>query len=403
MKNNKGISLITLLVTIIVIIIIVSIVAFNGVNMIDDAKNKDAEDKLRIICSAILKDDDFLKFSGDEEVVLNESDFDYMDLMKYYNEDHIVRIKKIEKQVDTTKNIEYTLFLTDTENSKEYSYTFDYSLHKDKYNYDISFDDSKGVNRPIVVEGMTAIMPDGVTEVEDIFTSNWYSYEKGFAKFAKVKYEDEIYVWIPRFAYDIQNFYEGRKQNDIPASAINITFLRETSSYMKNDEVLEGEYKVHPAFTKDNKQYSGIWIKQEYLAKSSLPSSPLYEEFDDGNVHMMTNMECGAAIYLMGALNAMSEISFEDDEYVAASVDGLGAFSSSNGYVTAYTLNESGDINLGGIYGDAFYETPWNRLEQDYPTETNRYVVRKFTDSLYSFTNSDGTDRAAYRGVITIK
>ena len=99
MKNNRGVSLITLLVTVIVIIIIVSITAFNGVNMIDDTRAKDAEDKLRIICTAILKDDDFLDFSGDEEITLNEADFDYMDLLKYYNEDHIVRVKRLKHKL----------------------------------------------------------------------------------------------------------------------------------------------------------------------------------------------------------------------------------------------------------------------------------------------------------------
>lgn len=403
MRNNKGVSLITLLVTVIVMIIIVSIISYNGVNMVNDARAKDAEDKLRVICSSILKDDTFLNFSGDTEVVLNEADFDYMDLRRFYDEDYIVKVVKDELDVESTKTITYTLTMTNTETLDEYTYTFDYNIHADKYNYDINFNEAKGVNRPIIVEGMTALMPDGVTAVEDIYSDNWYNYEKGLASFAKMKYQDKLYVWIPRFAYDIQNFYEGRRQKDIPTSAINVVFLRETSSYMQNDEVIEGEYKVHPAFIKDGVQYSGIWIEQTAYAVSSLPSSPLYEEFEGGSLHMMTNMECGAAIYLMSALDAMDEIELKDDEYVAASASGLGVFSSSNGFVTAYTLNASGDIELGGTYGDAFYETPWDRAIENYPTEANRYVIRKFTSGLYDFTNSDGTDSAAYRGVITIK
>ena len=40
MKNNKGISLITLLVTVIVIIIIASISVYNGANVVRDARKK---------------------------------------------------------------------------------------------------------------------------------------------------------------------------------------------------------------------------------------------------------------------------------------------------------------------------------------------------------------------------
>lgn len=85
MKNNKGISLITLLITVIVMIIIVSMVTYNGINLINDAKQKDAQDRLKVICSAILKDDTFLEFSGDNEITLDKSDFDYMDILKYYD------------------------------------------------------------------------------------------------------------------------------------------------------------------------------------------------------------------------------------------------------------------------------------------------------------------------------
>ena len=90
MKNNKGISLITLLVTVIVIIIIASISVYNGANVVRDARKKDAEDRLRTICSAIFKDDSFLNFNDDDLAELTEDDFDYMDLLKYYDTDYDV-------------------------------------------------------------------------------------------------------------------------------------------------------------------------------------------------------------------------------------------------------------------------------------------------------------------------
>lgn len=405
MKNNKGISLITLLITVIVMIIIVSMVTYNGINLINDAKQKDAQDRLKVICSAILKDDTFLEFSGDNEITLDKSDFDYMDILKYYDDEEEIKITKNITYENGVRNISYTLLLKDIDSQEEYSYTFDYNLQADKYNYNVSFNEAKGVNRPILLSGMTALMPDGVTEVLDIYTDDWYDYSEGMASFAKMKYQDKIYVWIPRFAYDIQNFYEGREATKVPNTAIGIVFLRENTSYMPNDEVMQGDYKVHPAFTKDGVEYSGIWVEYSPTApKGEMPSLPLYDSTNsECNLHMMTNIECGAALYLMYALNDTDEIIFESDEYVAACIDGVGVFNRSNGFVTAYTSDESGDIILNGIYGDAFLETPWDRVLDDYPTAGKKYVIRKFDSSLFDFTNSNGTDEATYRGVITIK
>lgn len=409
MKNDKGISLITLLITVIVIIIISSMTIYNGINTVNDTRKKDAEDKLKIICSAILKDDTFLEFSGDTEITLTEADFDYMDLRKYYDEDYTLRIKKDEiASGDTSKTTTYVLTLAHKDDaSRTYSYTFDYSLYTEKYNYNASFDEANGVNRPIVIRGMTPLMPDGITPVEDIYKDNWYSYKKTNTHFAKMKYQDKIYVWIPRFAYDIQNFYEGRSAIDVPASAINIIFLRETSNYMLNDEVMQGEYKVHPAFMNGETQYSGIWVEENVRDRDTLISAVSSIASDNNNtecdIHLMTNMECGAIMYLMHAFENPKDITIVENEYVAASVDGLGVFSSSNGFVTAYALDESGDIELNGVYGDAFNETPWNRVVENYPTEEKRYLIREFTSSRYDFTNSNGSDEACYRGVITVK
>ena len=116
---------------------------------------------------------------------------------------------------------------------------------------------------------------------------------------------------------------------------------------------------------------------------------------------MMTNMECGASIYLMYALEAIDEIEVMNDEYVAACANGIGGFDAN--FVTVYTLNASGDIELAASYGDSFRETPWERIIEDYPTNDQKYVIRKFGSSLFDFTNSKGDDDVISRGVIVIK
>lgn len=401
MKKNSGISLITLLVTVIVMIVISSISIYNGANVIKDARKKDAEDRLKTICSAIFKDDSFLNFNADNLAELTEDDFDYMDLLKYYDDEYSVTIKKSESGDSNKKTIFYELTMKNKKTNDEYTYLADYTLSKEKQNYNVNFDEANGVNRPIIVSGMTAINSDETT-VEDLYNDNWYNYKKSIPSFAKMKTDDgNIYVWIPRYAYSIQNFYSERESKDVPSTAISIVFLRGTSNYMVNDEVMPETYTVHPAFSNNGNEYSGIWIEKEaYLQMSSLTG--INQVYDNYNTHMMTNDEFGAAIYLMYALENMEEILFENDEYVAASLStDIDRFSISDGFVTKYELDENGKIKER--YGDAIWETPWNRVLSDLPTEDKPYLIRKFGSGVFDFLNTDGDETAYYRRAIVIK
>lgn len=404
MKNNKGISLITLLITVIILIIISSISIYNGINMIHDTRKKAAEDKLKVICSAILKDDSFLNFGEGSEVALSENDFDYMDLLKYYDENHELKVLKNELGSGDTTVITYTLNMKDNTNSKEYQYTFDYIEYAEKYNYNIEFDEANGVNRPIVVKGMVPLMPDGVTPVNDIYKDNWYSYKVNNPNFAKMKYQDRIYVWIPRFAYNIQSFYENRSATNVPSSAIQIVYLKETSKYMVNDEVVQGEYSIHPAFAKEGVEFSGIWIEEKNRDISVTLSTPLHDNSNPLiDLHMMTNLECGAAMYLAFSYDNTEEIKFDKDEYVAASLADEGPFDRSNGFYTEYNIDANGNMDVYKMIGDALYETQWDRAISNYPTLDKPYIIRKFSSSFFDFTNSDGMNTASYRGVIVVK
>lgn len=401
MKNNKGISLITLLVTVIVIIIIASISVYNGANVVRDARKKDAEDRLRTICSAIFKDGSFLNFNDDDLAELTEDDFDYMDLLKYYDTDYDVTVKKIESGDEDKKEIIYELTMKKKDSDTQYEYSANYTVSKEKYNYNVNFDEENGVNRPILVSGMTAIKEDG-TVVEDLYNETWYSYKRTTPSFAKMKTDDgTVYVWIPRFAYSIQSFYKERQSKEVPSTAISIVFLRGTSSYMVNDEVMPETYAVHPAFSKDGNEYSGIWVEKDVYTKLTTLSS-VYEEKDSYDAHMMTNDEFGASIYLMYALEAMDEITIEKDEYVAASlIDDIAKFSNSNGFVTTYELDENG-VTKERI-GDAMWETPWDRVLATYPTEDKPYIMRKFGSGKFDFEAVDGNEEAYCRRAIVVK
>jgi hypothetical protein len=241
--------------------------------MIQDTRKKAAEDKLKVICSAILKDDSFLNFGEGSEVALSENDFDYMDLLKYYDENHELKVLKNELGSGDTTVITYTLNLKDNTNSKEYQYTFDYIEYAEKYNYNIEFDEANGVNRPIVVDGMVPLMPDGVTPVNDIYKDNWYSYKVNNPNFAKMKYQDRIYVWIPRFAYNIQSFYENRSATNVPSSAIQIVYLKDISFVAyKKARAKHHEYKWGEVHIQINKQI----IKCKYVKDCEMVAKELF-------------------------------------------------------------------------------------------------------------------------------
>ena len=79
MKSERGISVLALAITVIVMLIITTITTYNGITVINDARKKDATDKLSTICNSLRKDDGFLDFSSGD-AVLTEQDFISLDL-----------------------------------------------------------------------------------------------------------------------------------------------------------------------------------------------------------------------------------------------------------------------------------------------------------------------------------
>ncbi len=412
--KNRGISLITLLITVIVMLVLASISTYTGVNMIADAKESSAKDKLKTICSAILKNDSFLSFGAGEpgEQELSLADFEFMNLKNDYDEESVVTVARdVNSTTDASGRIMnrkylYTLTLTDTKSHKTYEYQFDYSVANNRYHYDVVFDESNGINRPIVMESMVAMMPDEETEVNDIYLDNWYSYNSSTIRFAKMKYNDKIYVWIPRFAYSIQSFYDGRKIDEVPASAVKIVFLRGKSKYMSNDEVMGKTYKVHPAFSQDGVEYAGLWVEKDVRPDKTMLTSyrtnALNIQDPRYSTHMMTSTECGALLLLLHSIGGSTDIVFDKDEYVAASYVTEGLFDLAEGFVTVYPKNDENTFDINSTYGDALIETPWNRTTETYPVSDKPYLIRKFTSGRFDFTNSNGSDSVSYRGVIRV-
>ena len=148
-----------------------------------------------------------------------------------------------------------------------------------------SYLESKGVNAPKMLTGMTKIsfiLPseEGATKGEVVKDgeegfdkNNWYDYKEG--KWANAMTEDgSMWVWIPRFAYKI----EGEEVKVV--FLINDTDkyydekgIEQTAERAKKGETVNtkgDKYYVHPAFTDEreldfenggwDKELTGIWV-----------------------------------------------------------------------------------------------------------------------------------------------
>ena len=425
MKNERGISVLALAITVIVMLIITSITTYNGISVVKDARKKDADDKLSMICNSLRKDDQFLDFSTGE-IVLTEQDYSALGLKEYYDEDYPVLVEKINTVEPTKKIIRYTLKMYDGNELTDLYANQEFTIEKalEKNTYGTSFDETNNVNRPILLDGMYAVKSDMTGLVDDIYTDAWYNYNSSSPSFAKMKYdsdgdgsvadETKVFVWIPRYAYSIQEYYDGlnnpvRPFVQVPNSAMKIVFLREETNYMINNEVLPAGYRVHPAFKMGGKEHAGIWVAMETSDSSATLSGAVSDceglvgTDSELSSHLMTNMEYSAAIYLMFAHNCLDEINFTlQNEFVAAGNENNATLKNLE-YVDLYQPDSGSPTGIANKYGDAMAETNWDRYIGMYPVTNASVVVRLFKSSYFDFESVSDTTSNYYRPVIVIK
>jgi len=288
MKRNKGISVIALIITIIVLILIASITIYTGGNMIEQSRIRTANDRMSTVATAIASHEEELGFadvvvgtvSGDYRL-LGIDDYEIMGLEDYKNDKQMPPIYVFKSGDNTNTNEKVYKLKTpkivrtnSAYQEKDYVYqTYTFYDGTNHQNIKVEFDTVKGVNRPLLTEDMMAVKTyydhEGTIysePVKDIYDEDWYDYSNVSPNWANVKMNDNrYYVWIPRFAYKIQEFYAGTDYANIPASAISVVFLKGTTNYMANEEVLPNGYQVHPAFKypdSDGKMVDipGFWI-----------------------------------------------------------------------------------------------------------------------------------------------
>lgn len=188
-------------------------------------------------------------------------------------------------------------------------------------------------NAPELKDGMQAIKfaSDGTErQVADSSKDEWYSYEittdddmtdggtteGGNSKWANATLNGNYYVWIPRYAYKIDNSVTYKSQSGI-SHKIDVKFIG-TNVTSSNVATKVGEgYIVHPAFTFGTQELSGFWVgKYETTGDITTPTilpnetslrsiniSTMFstaQKLSTANYdsHMMKNTEWGAVAYL---------------------------------------------------------------------------------------------------------
>lgn len=404
MKNNHGITIITLIITIIIIVLIASITIYSGISTLGSIREKEAKDTTNAIYLSLIANENMINAVSGEAGAL--SDAERVDNRLLTNKDY--EILGLDYTTDKCE-VSFDKYPSG-ENIIVYNFTYKngigntyenliYTSYKKvvEVNTTSTFDTVKGVNRPLLYEStMQPIGYDG-NIVEDIYTEAWYDYNKGVSKLAVMRYDGNNYVWIPRFAYKIQEFYLGKSYATIPETAVDIVFLREGTNYMSNNEVLQKEYVVHPAFSSGE---SGFWIMIESAGiENSISNAASSADISltKCNGHLMKNSEYAATIFLMKYLKN-SQVIFDDAEFVAAICDSDSDIENFDIYSENY--NDSNYIN--NILGQALLDTPWNLTATPVmPNTTNKYMLRDVgLGGYFYYQSTAGVVNAAYRIVI---
>lgn len=442
-KDKKGISVISIVITIVVLLMIASITAFSGMASVKKTREKEAKDRLNVIYNAIIAHEEELGF-GDTvlEKQITDSEFVIMGLSDYADEENYtpVYVSKEIHDTDATKRI-YNLKTLKKKNSEE-CYKLDpieYSITLDNSNSKIEFDVKKGVNRPQVIGNMIALDTyldedeDIRTKVvQNVYTEDWYDYSFTTPKWANMELDNKQYVWIPRFAYKIQDFYLNKDYETIPSSAISIIFLKEDTNYMGNGEILPEGYEVHPAFSNGVEEYAGIWVAKhteedvdtlrEAVKKCTemhTTSSGLVES------HLMKNTEWAAMAYLSFACggdsstgnsigNSYGISDLNEPNFVAAALESANKFGYDekfdiykyDGEALTYASNEenhNGDAMLATSAQNS-ENSAWYKGKSILPKTDKPYILRRGDISFFAYEAiTNERNHTTYRNVLTIK
>ena len=317
-KNNKGISLMSLIITILVIIILAAIVIVGGyTNNVKETQVAKMLNEFDEVINAVSQrgyehqlDPDVYPYENSK--AYSDTDSITIDDVIYGDGYFLVTSKELEKLgvAGTTRDFVVN-YSTGEVVLKEVYYLDDKEVYTREDLLTIytdndlvtkgEYDEEKGVNRPILLDGMLPVKYVGskwvVTNVED---PDWYDYAMdsagGPVRYAnvmlmddttvrdasgtflsnekmrsmnlenlvgcEVEVEGSMFVWLPRFSYKEEN------------GAMNIVYSKLTADYTLDDYVRHpafyyGEYIGSEGIVNENSGYiaggvevTGIWISK---------------------------------------------------------------------------------------------------------------------------------------------
>ena len=419
-KNNKGLTMVSLLATIAIILILsfitISVIIGDkgSVNKAESVKaQSEIEDiKEKVYLSAIKNIDENGKIDTTkmleelkEQGVKNIST-DSADKIKfnYKDEDYEVDLKSIK---DTTAGEYY----------------------------------SSTPNAPYLMSGMEPIKwikDENGNDVEVTTSENdkeWYNYDKQLWANAKTVEDGSYWVWIPRYEYKITYYTDATKTMQLedislfkPTTNKDLLYVTIDINFIpKEKKIPTPGYKIHPAFTDgtdnyfDNgewdKEVSGIWVSkytiscEEYVnnkwnlkrtqdAEGNIPISNTiravskkrsaatdiwrritigmayensYNYDREKESHLIKNSEYGALIYLTYSRYGTNERKFKVGEnYTTNNITGIFVRSGEQ-FMTASYLADGNEHKSFTGYEKIFLQDKYN-MKRD--TKSTKYVTR---------------------------
>lgn len=294
-RDNKGITLVTLMFAVVIMLIISSIIIYNSNTAMTTRALNNMYNDIKI-----LKDRVDIYYSKYGKLPIIDAKYTNVENFKYINKNDndnyfVVDLEAIENLTLTYGN-GYKSYkelqtneITDIYVINEKSHTIYYAkgilLDEKKY-YTIpeEYNEIKvsiTCNSPKLGEGMTPVKWDETQFIDTTsYDSQWYNYtdtskegQASLSKWANARTQDgSMWVWIPRYAYKITHTNEEDKSS---GGTINVVFLKDNTNYDYNgfdvtsqnyidENGNTGAYIVHPAFKdgRGNNFSNGEWDEE---------------------------------------------------------------------------------------------------------------------------------------------
>ena len=279
-------------------------------------------------------------------------------------------------------------------------------------NLNKQYNEAKGVNQPKLDKGMIPVKYENgnwvITTKDD---PEWYNYTEEDMKWANVMLSDGIYneanvgtaitnvtelgsmfVWIPRYAYNINEYKTEKNGEGTTQNITNVSFLVGATNRDKDKNKYSIDYNednvekgaatpkiVHPAFTFGGKNLTGVWVaKFEASMEEANNNTTANNNVVDKTVKIIPNAESWRYIQVGNCFEDCINMNKADNKY------GLNETTNSHlmknnewGAVTYLAVSQYGKTPTRNTSGSLYTEDDTNKYHSyvgqgDYVTNTSQ-------------------------------